>query len=256
MEGLGDLLGGYGSEELSDQENRKSREDEGEDGLDLAHLIGASTPPPEPEEEEDLGPMQGPAPGPQLEHYAEENDHNEQAAARRRDHGATTSAGGTLDHRPEEPSSYPELADRMPPELAAPPPGECDPDVQARVARWLALQARGRRLTDELRSSRDYRNPEFFRKMVEYWEIDEYGTCFPPSVFDPGGLPMEDRADALRAEWEAGEERRKAARATAGLGERFVHGGGQQHPAAAGTAAAVAQAQARAVALAASMARR
>lgn len=135
------------------------------------------------------------------------------------------------------------------------PTGEPDPEVQARVARWLELQrATGRRLTDTLRASRDYRNPEFFRKMVEYWEIEEHGSALPPEAFDPGALCPEDTLEALKAEVAAAEERRRAARA-AGVGRiEFAKGGTQAPPppqSAAATAAAVAAAQAIAAKLAA-----
>ena len=72
---------------------------------------------------------------------------------------------------------------RLPPELRDLTPGECDPAVQARVANWLLLQrTRGKFINDEIRKSRGYRNPEFFAKMVEHLEIDQYGTAFAPEV--------------------------------------------------------------------------
>lgn len=141
---------------------------------------------------------------------------------------------------------------RLPPELAA-PPGECDPEVQARVARWLALQATGRQLTAELRKSRDYRNPEFFRKMVEYWEIDEHGTLFDADVFDPSSLPASDTLAGLQKEWAEEEEKRKAARAAAPPGAARIEftKPTQQQPQSAMVSAAIAAAQAKAAALAA-----
>jgi hypothetical protein len=125
------------------------------------------------------------------------------------------------------------------------------------VARWLELQSRGRRLTDELRASRDYRNPQFFRKMVEYWEIDEHGTTFDPGVFDPASLPTEDRVGALRAEWAAEEERRRASRAAGTARIEFTRAAAPPAPAASAlqqqvdVSTAIAAAQAKAAALAA-----
>ena len=161
----------------------------------------------------------------------------------------------------ERPLESPRGFDSLPPELEA-PPGECDPEVQSRVARWLDLQKQhGRRLTDTLRASRDYRNPEFFRKMVEYWEINEHGTVFPPETFDPGALPEEDTIDSLKKEWAVEEERRRAARAAGTSRIDFVRSGPPPavHPSSGtgiATAAAVAAAQAKAAALAAGFSRR
>lgn len=48
---------------------------------------------------------------------------------------------------------------------------------------WLKVKReRGRHINQELRHSRGYRNPEFFRKMVEHLEIDEIGSSFAPEV--------------------------------------------------------------------------
>jgi len=127
------------------------------------------------------------------------------------------------------------------------PSAGCDPEVQDRVRRWLALQAQGRHLITELRKSRDYRNPEFFKKMVEYWEIDEHGTLFPQEVFDPGALPLSDSLEALQREWAAEEERRRALRAS-GVGRIEFTGPASQTTLA---SSAVAAAQAKAAELAA-----
>lgn len=157
----------------------------------------------------------------------------------------------------EQDNNIPSIGfDTLPPELASSPPGECDPDVQARVARWLELQRDGRRLTDTLRASRDYRNPEFFKKMVEYWEINEHGTAFPLEIFNPSGLPEEDTIEALKKEWAQEDERKKAAK-TAGTAKiEFTQGGGggggsKAAATATATAAAIKAAQAMAAKLAA-----
>ena len=139
----------------------------------------------------------------------------------------------------------------LPPELAA-PDEPCDPAVQQRVARWLALQAQGRHLTSELRRSRDYRNPEFFRKMVEYWEIEEHGTLFGPGVFDPAALPAADTLPSLQKEWAEEEERRRAVRA-AGTGRIEFTKEAPAHSALATSAIAAAHARATALAAAAGM---
>lgn len=116
--------------------------------------------------------------------------------------------------------------DLLPPELASSPPGEANPEVQARIARWLELQRDGRRLTDTLRSSRDYRNPEFFRKMVEYWEIDEHGTAFTPEMFNPGSLPVEDTIEELKKELIAEDKRKKAGKVAGTTKIEFTRGSG------------------------------
>lgn len=75
------------------------------------------------------------------------------------------------------------------------------PMVQAKVKQFLEIQRKGKLLTESLRQSRDYRNPDFLRQAVEYNGIDEFGTCFPPDRFDPTSVPPEDFAASLAKEF-------------------------------------------------------
>ena len=148
---------------------------------------------PEEDEQQEPSPLEGPQrpPATDIEEYREEEE--------------TAAAQQPL------PSSI--TFDSLPPSLAA-PPRECDPAVQSRVSKWLELQQQGRgRLTDTLRASKEYRNPEFFRKMIEYWEIDEYGTAFAPEIFNPAALSAEDTIEAMKNELTKQEERKREARA-------------------------------------------
>lgn len=45
--------------------------------------------------------------------------------------------------------------------------------------------------------TRDFRNPSILTKLIEYLELDEYGSNFPVSVFDPKGFPEEAFYDQL-----------------------------------------------------------
>ncbi|KAL4529918.1 hypothetical protein Ndes2526B_g04686 [Nannochloris sp. 'desiccata'] len=146
--------------------------------------------------------------------------------------------------------------DALPPRLASAPSGESNPEVQARIARWLELQRDGRRLTDTLRSSRDYRNPEFFKKMVEYWEIDEYGTAFAPELFNPGSLPVEDSIEALKKELTIEDERKKARRIAGTTKIEFTQGSGAGGGGGARGGAATATATAAAIKAAQAMAQK
>ena len=48
-----------------------------------------------------------------------------------------------------------DAAGALPPEIAEPPPGPCDPELQAKVSNWLHLQkTRGKFINEELRKSR------------------------------------------------------------------------------------------------------
>lgn len=131
---------------------------------------------------------------------------------------------------------------------------ECDPALASRVASWLQVQrTHSRNLKEELRKMRDYRNPEFFKKMVEYLEIEPYASAFNPEVFDPEGIREEDRLEELRRQWKEEEERRRVMRSESGRVE-FVKGssasgGGEGGGKDVQQAIAAASARARALAL-------
>lgn len=56
----------------------------------------------------------------------------------------------------------------------------------------LGKQRSGKLYTEELRRIRAYRNPDFLQKMVEFFGIQDQGTCFPKDIFDPSSLPKSD----------------------------------------------------------------
>ncbi|KAI7842049.1 hypothetical protein COHA_004248 [Chlorella ohadii] len=232
MAALGGLLGAYGSDEdeaLSSQESEETKTGQvtlfgdDDDAGGLSHLTGCAAARAKAEADTAAGAAQqgaaaGPRPG---------SAGSDQAAAMDVDGGAPAPAAGGA----EQPPAAGEGAQQgqadplalLPPEMRQPPEGEGYPDVQARIEHWLYLQrTRGRYMNEEIRKSRGYRNPEFFAKMVEHLEIDQYGTSFAPEVFDPKSLPPEDYLDALQREWAAEDERRKAARA-AGQGRVEFH---------------------------------
>ncbi|KAI3429437.1 hypothetical protein D9Q98_005531 [Chlorella vulgaris] len=214
MAGLGGLLGAYGSDEEEDEEHVGGAgqvtllrdEESGEGDLDLSHLTSAQAKAEaESAERAPTGGDQQPSSQQQVVDLA--------AAPEAMDtDGQLQAAGGGGEQPPA--AAEPDPMSRLPPEMREPPEGECDPVMQARVANWLYLQrTRGKFINDEIRKSRGYRNPEFFSKMVEHLEIEQYGTAFAPEVYDPAALPPQDYLDALQKEWAGEEERRKAARA-------------------------------------------
>jgi hypothetical protein len=85
--------------------------------------------------------------------------------------------------------------------IAIPPPPKtpCNEALQARVSYILEKESNtGRGMIAELRNNRDYRNPHFMEKIVTLFEISQYGTCFSPSLLDPGALPKEDFLPAIK----------------------------------------------------------
>ena len=49
----------------------------------------------------------------------------------------------------------------------------------------------GLEMNSMLKESRDYKNPSFLKKAVDILHIDQYGSAYPPEVFDPRDLNPE-----------------------------------------------------------------
>jgi hypothetical protein len=44
-----------------------------------------------------------------------------------------------------------------------------------------------------IRKDRRWQNPKFLQKSVEYFDLEQYGTCLSPDVWDPSAVSDEDR---------------------------------------------------------------
>ena len=69
----------------------------------------------------------------------------------------------------------------LPPE----PEGEADPALTKRLADW---RASGFNPTQQIRQNREFANPQILQKIVEYFSIDDIGSCYPTHIFDPQAI--------------------------------------------------------------------
>mmetsp|Transcript_11438 Transcript_11438/g.15612 ORF Transcript_11438/g.15612 Transcript_11438/m.15612 type:complete len:125 (+) Transcript_11438:19-393(+) len=65
------------------------------------------------------------------------------------------------------------------------PPGDPDPELAARLAQW---RAKGSNPTQEIRQNREFANPQILQKIVEYFGINDIGSCYPKHIFDPDAI--------------------------------------------------------------------
>ncbi|TMW56386.1 hypothetical protein Poli38472_006396 [Pythium oligandrum] len=87
--------------------------------------------------------------------------------------------------------------------LPSEPPGDANPETQARIARFLEMQRNGKgnqTFQDNLQTKKDVANPYILDKVVEYFGIDELQSNFAPEVFDPHGLPLHEFSDKIAME--------------------------------------------------------
>ncbi|KAI8879482.1 HCNGP-domain-containing protein [Backusella circina FSU 941] len=73
----------------------------------------------------------------------------------------------------------------------------CDPDRAEQIAHFLSLRRSGQRLNDHLSRNKSFRNPRIYTKLVEFTEVDEFGSNFEKEDFDPYGFPKELYIDGI-----------------------------------------------------------
>ncbi|KAI8349222.1 HCNGP-like protein-domain-containing protein [Choanephora cucurbitarum] len=73
----------------------------------------------------------------------------------------------------------------------------CDSDRAEQIAHFLSLRASGHRLNDHLQHNKAFRNPRIYTKLVEFAEVDEFGSNFDREDYDPSGFPKEMYIDGI-----------------------------------------------------------
>ncbi|CAG8559034.1 2435_t:CDS:2 [Paraglomus occultum] len=81
--------------------------------------------------------------------------------------------------------------------IPAEPDTECDAELQNKIAQYRQLKDKGILFNDNLLKNKAFRNPHIYEKLVEFVELDETGSNFDKSVFDPYGFPPEAYAEKL-----------------------------------------------------------
>jgi len=96
-----------------------------------------------------------------------------------------------------------------------PPPDEpCDPAVEAKFAQFRELKAnKGRHFNDALMGSRAFRNPHLYANLVEFVDVRETATNFPPALWDPFDVRADWYADKIAERQKARNEAHEASQA-------------------------------------------
>ncbi|KAG8767605.1 hypothetical protein FRC12_006154 [Ceratobasidium sp. 428] len=80
-----------------------------------------------------------------------------------------------------------------------PPPSEdkVDPELAAKVSKFLALKKQGTHFNDILMRNKSFNNPHIYAKLVDFVDVDETGTNFPKNMWDPHDIQPEWYAEEL-----------------------------------------------------------
>ncbi|KAJ7636915.1 HCNGP-like protein-domain-containing protein [Roridomyces roridus] len=90
----------------------------------------------------------------------------------------------------------------------------CDPAIQAKLAQFLSLKnaVPPKHFNDSLMANRAFRNPHLYAKLVEFVDVDERTTNFPPELWDPNDVEDGWYADRLAETQKARSEQQTAAK--------------------------------------------
>lgn len=86
------------------------------------------------------------------------------------------------------------------PDLSELPPLRNDnvsAETLTRVGQYLEAKSQYNfDLTQSIQSKKDFGNPQILTKVVEYFHIDEIGSNYPPSLFDPHAIQARNKTPA------------------------------------------------------------
>jgi len=92
------------------------------------------------------------------------------------------------------------------------PPGEVDSKLADKFRPLVAKTREGYSVNEHIRNAKSFRNPDILEKLVNYFDVRECGTNYPPSLYDPGELTREehyDRLEEARRKWEERQARKQ-----------------------------------------------
>ncbi|VDK18117.1 unnamed protein product, partial [Anisakis simplex] len=81
-------------------------------------------------------------------------------------------------------------AQEVPAEVTLPPsPVEkCSRELELQFEKYFARKANGMDLNLSIQLRQDFKNPSIYERLIEAFEVDELGSNFDPSVFNPHGF--------------------------------------------------------------------
>jgi hypothetical protein len=98
-------------------------------------------------------------------------------------------------------------AARPPFVLPPSPPGDVDPKLAEKLAGLRSTTQRGHAVNEHIRNAKSFRNPDLLEKLVEYFDVRESGTNYPPELYDPDALAAHEYYDKLEEARRKYEER-------------------------------------------------
>lgn len=105
---------------------------------------------------------------------------------------------------------------KLPPEPTAP----CSKELQEKIEKLWEKKQMGMDMNSVIQNKKAFRNPSIYAKLIQFCDIDELGTNFPPELYDGHLFGRESQYDELgKAQKVEMDKREKAHEARKKLGE-------------------------------------
>ncbi|KAG8192754.1 hypothetical protein JTE90_009774 [Oedothorax gibbosus] len=70
-------------------------------------------------------------------------------------------------------------------QLPSEPLGRCSKSLQEKITELYEKKIEGKDMNASIQRRKDFRNPSIYEKLIQYCNIDEQGTNYPPETYDP-----------------------------------------------------------------------
>lgn len=90
--------------------------------------------------------------------------------------------------RPSSPISFHRTLEGLSPDEIVIPPepkGQCSRELREKIAKYHARMLVGDDMIGTIERRKDFRNPSIYEKLIAYCDIDEFGSNYPPELYDP-----------------------------------------------------------------------
>lgn len=70
--------------------------------------------------------------------------------------------------------------------LPTEPKGKCPPDLQDKITKlYEKMKTHNMDMNKIIQERKEFRNPSIYEKLIQFCDIDELGTNYPPELYDP-----------------------------------------------------------------------
>lgn len=130
----------------------------------------------------------------------ENDDESEQEDVEMETHDDGADAEAAVNNENEAPANEPkrdrsaEYGFALPPE----PKGKCPQELQDKITKmYEKMRTSNTDMNKMIQERKEFRNPSIYEKLIQFCDIDELGTNYPPELYDPMQWTSESECECI-----------------------------------------------------------